>query len=209
MMNEANPVTRSFLLRLIAAAPLLLALPARAAPSPQAAASFIQKAGNEMAADLNAPGPVASKEPVLLNFMNRIVDVDEVGRFVLGRYWRAATPQQQQQYLQLFRTALTNAVVVRLGDYQGGGVGLKVVRAEPAADGVHVATQITKPGNAPYDVTWIVDGTDNQPRIVDVLAEGVSLRQTQRSDYASYLQQHGGNVEALIQALRTQVARGG
>ena len=58
-------------------------------------------------------------------------------------------------------------------------------------------------------MTWVVDGTDGQPRIVDVVAEGVSLRQTQRSDYASYIQQHGGNVEALIQALRAQVARGG
>lgn len=202
-------MTRSFFLRLIAATPLLLALPASAAPSPQAAAAFIQQAGREMAADLNAPGPVASKEPVLVGFMNRIVDIDGVGRFCLGRYWRMATPQQQQQYLQLFRTALTNAVVVRLGDYQGGGVSLRVIRTEPAADGVHVATEISKPGSAPYNVTWVVDGTDQQPRIVDVVAEGVSLRQTQRSDYASYLQQHGGNIEALIQALRAQVARGG
>ena len=202
-------MTRSFFLRLIAVAPLLLALPAWAVPSPQAAAGFIQQAGNEMAADLNAPGPVAVKAPMLLGFMNRIVDVDDVARFCLGRFWRTATPQQQQQYVQLFRQALTNAVVIRLGDYQGGGVTLKVVRAEPAADGVHVATQITKPGNEPYSVTWVVDGTDQQPQIVDVVAEGVSLRQTQRSDYASYLQQHGGNIEALIQALRAQVARGG
>ncbi len=202
-------MTRSFFLRLTAVASLLLALPAHAMPSPQAAASFIQKAGSEMAADLNAPGSAEMKVPTLLGFMNRIVDVDEVGRFCLGRFWRVATPEQQQQYLQLFRQALTNAVVVRLGDYQGGGVTLTVVRAEPAADGVHVATKITKPGNEPYNVTWVVDGTDDQPRIVDVVAEGVSLRQTQRSDYASYLQQHGGNVEALIQALRSQVARGG
>ncbi len=202
-------MTRSFFLRLIAVAPLLLALPAWAVPSPQAAAGFIQQAGNEMAADLNAPGPVAVKAPMLLGFMNRIVDVNDVGRFCLGRFWRTATPQQQQQYLQLFRQALTNAVVVRLGDYQGGGVTLKVVRAEPAADGVHVATRITKPGNEPYSVTWVVDGTDQQPQIVDVVAEGVSLRQTQRSDYASYLQQHGGNVGALIQALQAKVGRGG
>ncbi len=208
--DERGPgVTRSYFLRLTAAASLLLALPAVAAPSPQAAANFIQQAGSEMAGDLNAPGSVESKEPRLLMFMNRIVDVDELARFCLGRFWRTATPQQQQEYMQLFRQALTNAVVVRLGDYQGGGVALKVVRAEPAADGVHVATKITKPGNEPYNVTWVVDGTDGQPRIVDVVAEGVSLRQTQRSDYASYLQQHGGNVGALIQALQAQVSRGG
>lgn len=138
-----------------------------------------------------------------------VVDVDGVGRFVLGRYWRTAMPQQQEEYLRAFRVALTNAVVVRLGDYGGGGVGLEVVRAEPAGDGVHVATRITKPGSPPYNVTWVVDGTDAQPRIVDVIAEGVSLRQTQRSDYASFLQRNGGDVGTLIQALQAQVARGG
>jgi phospholipid transport system substrate-binding protein len=202
-------VTRSFFLRLTAVASLLLALPAHAEPSTQAASSFIQQAGREIAADLNAPGTVTSKESVLVGFMERVVDIDGVARFCLGRYWRAATPPQQQEYLTLFGKALTNAVAVRLGDYQGGGVALDVVRAEPAADGVHVATRITKPGSAPYDVTWVVDGTNEQPRIVDVVAEGVSLRQTQRSDYASYLQQHGGNVGALIQALQAKVGRGG
>jgi phospholipid transport system substrate-binding protein len=202
-------VTRSFFLRLLAALPLLLALPARAAPDPQTAASFIQQAGNELAAQLNAPGTVAAKRPAIVALMERVVDMDGVGRFVLGRYWRTATPEQQEQYLQVFRQALTNAVVVRLGDYSGGGVGLEVTRAEPASDGVHVATRITKPGRASYDVTWVVEGTDGQPRIVDVIAEGVSLRQTTRSDYGSFLQRNGGNVGALVQALQAQVARGG
>ena len=198
-----------FFLRLIAATPLLLAAPALAAPSPQAAGSFIQQAGNQLAAELSAPGTIATKQPALVEFMDRVVDMDTVARFCLGRFWRAATPEEQQQYVQLFHQALTNAVAIRLGDYQGGNVALKVVRSEPAADGVHVASRITKPGSAPYDITWVVDGTDGQPRIVDVVAEGVSLRQTQRSDYGSFLEQHGGKVEALIQALRAQVARGG
>lgn len=202
-------MTRSGFLRLLAAAPLLLTVPARAAPSQQSAERFIQQTGNELAAGLRAPGTIESKRPVFVALMNRSVAMDEVARFCLGRYWRTATPEQQQQYLQLFRAALTNAVLIRLGSYQSSGVGLTVTRAEPAADGVHVATQITKPGSAPYDVTWVVDGTEGQPRIVDVVAEGVSLRQTQRSDYGSFLEQHGGNVEALIQALRAQAARGG
>ncbi len=202
-------MTRSVLLRLLAVALLLPVLPARAAPSAQDAASFIQQAGNELATDLNAPGTIAAKRPALIALMGRLVDIDEVGRFVLGRYWRTATPQQQEDYLRVFRVALTNAVVIRLGDYGSGGAGLEVVRAEPAPDGVHVATRVTKPGSPPYNVTWVVDDVGGQPRIVDVIAEGVSLRQTQRSDYASFLQRNGGNVGALIQALQAQAARNG
>ena len=42
-------------------------------------------------------------------------------------------------------------------------------------------------------------------RIEDVIAEGMSLRLTQRSDYASFLARNGGNVDALLAALRQQV----
>jgi phospholipid transport system substrate-binding protein len=44
------------------------------------------------------------------------------------------------------------------------------------------------------------------PKIVDVVAEGTSLRLTQRSDYASYLSQHGNNVDALIAAMKAQLS---
>lgn len=206
-------MTRATLLRFLLAMPLLVAplawaVPARANPSVAAATQFIKQAGAQLAAELNAPGSVAEKRPALVAFMNKVVDVDEVGQFCLGRYWQVATPAQRQEYLKLFRVALTNAVVTRLGSYQGG-VGLTVGRADPLADGVHVATRITRPGSAPYDVTWVVGGTDAAPKIVDVIAEGVSLRQTQRSDYASYLQRHGGKVQALIAALQRLVQRGG
>lgn len=199
---------------LLAAALVLLApaasLPARAAPPPQVASAFIQQAGGELAAELNAPGTVATKRPQLVAFMERVVDVDGVARFVLGRYWRSASPQEQERYIQVFRQALTNGVLIRLGNYTGGGVALEAVRADPAADGVHVSTRITKPGSPPYNVTWVVDdGPGGQPKIVDVIAEGVSLRQTTRSDYASFLQRNGGNLDALVQALQAQVARGG
>jgi phospholipid transport system substrate-binding protein len=54
-------------------------------------------------------------------------------------------------------------------------------------------------------VQWVVDEVDGHPKIVDVVAEGTSLRLTQRSDYGSYLQQHGDSVDALIAAMRRQV----
>lgn len=202
-------MTRATLLRFLLAMPLLAwVVPARANPSVAAATRFIKQAGAQLAGELNAPGSVADKRPALVAFMDKVVDVDEVGRFCLGRYWQAATPAQRQEYLKLFRVALTNAVVTRLGSYQGG-VSLTVGRADPLADGVHVATRVTRPGSAAYDVTWVVSGTDAAPKIVDVVAEGVSLRQTQRSDYASYLQRHGGEVQALITALQRLVHRGG
>jgi phospholipid transport system substrate-binding protein len=41
-------------------------------------------------------------------------------------------------------------------------------------------------------------------RISDVRVSGVSLFQTKRADYESYIQNHGGTVEPLIQVLEAR-----
>jgi phospholipid transport system substrate-binding protein len=41
--------------------------------------------------------------------------------------------------------------------------------------------------------------------VVDVIAEGTSLRLTQRSEYSSVIQQNNGSVAALLAAMRRQI----
>jgi phospholipid transport system substrate-binding protein len=48
---------------------------------------------------------------------------------------------------------------------------------------------------------------DGQPKIVDIIAEGTSLRLTERNDYAGVISQHGGQIQPLIDAMRNQLAR--
>jgi len=47
------------------------------------------------------------------------------------------------------------------------------------------------------------------PKIIDEIAEGTSLRITQRNDYASFLNQHGENIDALLGAIRCQLSHNG
>ena len=42
--------------------------------------------------------------------------------------------------------------------------------------------------------------------IVDVIAEGTSLRLTQRSDYSSYLSHNGNSIDSLLSAMKRQTA---
>jgi phospholipid transport system substrate-binding protein len=43
--------------------------------------------------------------------------------------------------------------------------------------------------------------------VVDVIAEGTSLRLTQRSEYSSVIQRNNGSIAALLQAMRGQIAQ--
>jgi phospholipid transport system substrate-binding protein len=50
--------------------------------------------------------------------LRRAVDVEGTGRFILGRWWRTATPAEQQEYLQLFEQTLIRNLASRFGEYR-------------------------------------------------------------------------------------------
>ena len=170
------------------------------------AAAFIRKVGNEIAAIVSAPGSPAEHKLRLAGLIDRTVDVANAARFCLGRYWRQATAQQQQDYMTLFHAVLMRAVLSRISNEQQNTVGVQVSvgRPDPRQDSVYVPTVVQRAGTPPFKVTWVVNADAANPRIIDVIAEGTSLRITIRADYAAFLQQHGENIDALLQALRAQ-----
>jgi len=199
---------------LLAAAPTVLGTALLAAPpfvgrafasTPDAAASFVDQMLRDLLAIANGAEPQPAKRAALARVIEQRVDLDAVARFCLGRFWRTATPQQQADYIVLFRRVLVKNVSERVGEYQG--VTYSLGRTLQRESDITVSSILNRPGNAPNKVDWVVDA-EGPPRVIDVVAEGTSLRLTQRSDYASFLARNGNSVQALIDALRQQVAAG-
>ncbi|MBE9606599.1 ABC transporter substrate-binding protein [Acetobacteraceae bacterium H6797] len=199
-----NRTTRRLVLGLVPG--LLLARHAMAAVDPGRAASFIQSTGSELVAAINATNvPVAQRRQQVAAILRKAVDVDGVGRFILGRWWRVATPDEQQQYMKLFEETLIRNLSARFGEYQGVRFSLGRSQQRSEED-VLVNTIIERPGNPAFALDWRVSDVDGQPRIVDVIAEGTSLRLTQRSEYSSVISRNGGRVAALLDAMKSQIA---
>jgi phospholipid transport system substrate-binding protein len=201
-------IARRVLLALgTAAGVLAAALPPTSAQGetadPAQATAFVRTLGEQLVAVVNGPGTLAEKQARIAPLIERDVDVDGIGRFCLGRFWRTATAQQRQEYGQVFHRVLQDSIASRLGEFQG--VGFAMTQTVQREGTTLVGTRITRPDQGPATVQWVVDEVDGHPKIVDVVAEGTSLRLTQRSDYGSYLQQHGDSVDALIAAMRRQV----
>ena len=193
--------------RLLLAALLVLPLAARAddAGDPAKAATFVQQAGIDLAGVVAGATSPADKQARLAPYIQRVVDEQGLARFCLGRYWQIATPQERDEYLRLFHIVLLRGVVNRLGDYQAGSV--KVIVNQPVAkpEGIFVPTVVERSGNKPVNITWLVTTDGGTMHIADVVAEGMSLRMTQRSDYASFMARNGGSMQALLAALHKQV----
>lgn len=169
------------------------------------ATTFIQATGEELVTAINAAGsPVSQRRDRVAQILRRAVDVDGVGRFILGRWWRTASAEQQQEYLQLFEQVLIRNLSARFGEYQGVrfALGRTQVRTE---EDVVINTVVERPGSPPFGLDWRVAEVGGQPRVVDVIAEGTSLRLTTRSEYSSVITRNGGNVAALLTAMRQQI----
>jgi phospholipid transport system substrate-binding protein len=169
------------------------------------AANFIQSTGQELVAAVNdQTRDVAVRRQRVAAILRRAVDVEGVGRFILGRWWRQASPQEQQEYMKLFEETLIRNLSARFGEYQGVRFALGRTQ-QRTEDDVLVNTVIERPNTAPFSLDWRVAEIGGQPKVVDVIAEGTSLRLTQRSEYSSVIQRNNGSIAALLQAMRGQI----
>jgi phospholipid transport system substrate-binding protein len=176
------------------------------AQSPGANA-FLKSFADNLVSIVNGPEPTAQKRAALGPVIDSNVDVARIARFCLGRFWSTATPAQQAEFTTLFHQVLLNEISGHLGDYRGVSYSMTGDTSQ-GADTL-VGTIINRPNAPPANVKWVVDSSSGTPKIVDVIAEGTSMRLTSRNDYASYLSQHGNSIDALIAALQKQVAAAG
>ncbi|WP_029011160.1 MlaC/ttg2D family ABC transporter substrate-binding protein [Azospirillum halopraeferens] len=200
--------------RTFAATAALLALsgwvaaPSFAQPADAGARDFIERLGNEAISTFARTD--LSRQQALSSFTRLLhegFDVPYIGRWVLGRHWNAATPQQQQEYLNLFERLIVDTYANRFLEYSGETFRIAGSRPEGERDTM-VQTQIVRPAGPPVQVEWRVrQQAPGTFKIIDVVVEGVSMGVTQRSEFASVVQSRGG-ITGLIDALRSRVSQG-
>jgi phospholipid transport system substrate-binding protein len=178
-----------------------------AAQSVERASAFVQQTGDRLVAIVNGPQGTTEKRQALTQILEGTVDVDGIARFCLGRFWRTASPEQQKRFMIEFHAVLVTNITSKLGDYKG--VKLTVQHGRQQDDGAIVTTVVARPNNPPTTVDWVIENPASTPKIIDVLAEGTSLRLTQRQDYAAYLTRNNNDVDALINAMKQQTLKSG
>lgn len=169
--------------------------------------AFVQQTGDRLVAIVNGAMAAAQKRQAITQILEGAVDVDGIARFCLGRFWRMASPDQQARFMAAFHEVLVTNISAKLGEYKG--VKLSVQHARQQDDEAVVTTIVERPNNPPTTVDWIVEKPAAAPKIIDMVAEGTSLRLTQRQDYASFLTRNNNNIDALINAMKQQTANSG
>ncbi len=173
----------------------------------QPAGKFIQVLGDRaIAAIADKTTTPQQRTDKFRQILRDSFDLMTIGRFVIGRSWNTATPDQQKDYIHLFSELVIKSYGDRLSLYTGEGFTVTGVRPETERDTI-VNSQITHPdGSEPTAIDWRVRQRDGKLGVIDVVVEGVSLSVTQRQEYAAIIEGDDGKIDGLLQKMRDQLA---
>src|SRR3954452_11038681 len=179
-----------------------------AAAQDASAEAFVQTVGNQVLGVLKDQSlGDQQKTAKLKQILNQATNLELVARIILGRYWPKATAQQRQEYLRLFDALVMQTMAERILSYTGQTFDITGSRKVDDQDTV-VTTAISQPsGGQQYRVEWRVRKTGDKYQLIDIVAEGVSLVVTQRSDVNNIVSQQG--IDGLLAEMRRRLAQQG
>ena len=172
------------------------------AAADEATETFVRDLGDKAVAQLTGTDLTdAERADRFRTLLLAHFDVPQIGQYVLGRYWRTATPEQQTEYLQLFEDYLVVSYSQRFAEYTGEA--FEVVSSRTQSDDLELVRSyvITRNGEK-AKLDWIIQRQGSELMILDLKVEGLSMSETHRSEFASVIQNNGGQVAALLDALR-------
>jgi len=194
----------------IAAVFLSLALAVSAGPALAGhdPAHFLTVLSDRAVAELTEPGlDAAEKQRRFRRLIGEGFDIPTIGRFVLGRYWRGTEAETQDAFLRVFEDMIVSRFLPLFDAYNGE----RVIVGSAVPFGTNeeffaVSSIVTRAEGEPIAVNWRVRQTGQGFKIVDIVAEGVSIAVTLRSEYGSALKNNGGNVAKLVEELRVKLS---
>lgn len=126
-------------------------------------------------------------------------DFERMSSWVLGKYWRRATPEQKARFTEEFKTLLVRTYASSLLEYVDQDITYLPLRGNPASGEVTVRSEIQQPGGFPIPVTYDLYKPDGAWKVYDVAIDNVSLVANYRTSFARKIRQDG--LDALISQL--------
>lgn len=172
------------------------------AVSTDQARSLVQNVTTQVIALIKQPGAAQSKAGQLKSIMSQNVDMRQVAGAALGRYARGATPSQRDRYVAAYEDYVARTYADRFSEYGGETISINGAQ-DYGRKGVVVDSAVNANGQV-ISIKWQVrDDRSGQPKINDIIVEGLSMISSQQSEFEQMIQQGGGDLDAFITRLQT------
>lgn len=127
-------------------------------------------------------------------------DFDKMAKLTLGKNWRKATADQQQQFTKQFRLLLIRTYATAMREYTDERIDFLPFHGDLAKNKVKVAMEIIQTGgpSIPMALSMYLN-KEEAWKVYDVKIDGISLVTNYRSSFATRIRNNG--IDKLIEDL--------
>ena len=130
------------------------------------------------------------------------VDIDGVGLYTLGKYRKALTDSQKEQYKDLFKDYFLKSFSGRLVGYTDAKIAVLSEEIKNEKYTIVYSKLIGTSERPEVKIDWRVYTKDPENLLIrDLVIEGLSLARTQKEEFNSIIANNDGNIEALFENL--------
>lgn len=119
-------------------------------------------------------------------------DFETISRFVLGKYWREATPEEQKAFIEQFRNLMVRTYAHALLSYSEQQIRYLPLRTDDDPRKATVSTSVGKAGAPDIPIDYKVFKEDSGDwKVYDVVIDGVSLVANYRTSFSGEIRRIG------------------
>lgn len=164
---------------------------------------FVQGTADEATEALNKRLSKEEKMEKLKIIAKKAVDVKGIGNYSLGAYRKTISDQQKDEYFEIFEQYFLKSFASRLAEYTDPKIRVDSQKKLNDKYTMVSSTLLATSEKAEIKIDWrVVTKNPDNPLIIDVIIEGVSLAKVQREEFNSIIQSNDGNINALFKTLR-------
>ena len=164
---------------------------------------FVQSTVNRAAKTLGANLTKEERIEKLKQIASDTVDINGIGYYTLGAYRKNITNEQIEQYNVLFEQYFLKSFSSRLAEYSNPEI--EVVSKKKINENYTMVSSIlvSTERRPEVKIDWrVYTKNPNDPKIRDLIIEGLSLARTQKEEFSSIIQSNDGDINALFTTLR-------
>lgn len=123
-----------------------------------------------------------TKNAAATQVANTILDVPEVSKWALGKYWQEHTPAEQQEFVQLLEQLFAKVAYPKSAEFFGD-LTVAIAGERISGQGAVVKTTVKHPKEGLIAIDYRLTQSNGSWRVRDIILDDVSLATNLRSQF--------------------------
>ena len=169
---------------------------------------FVQQTVNYTSDALNKDHTKEEKINKLKKIAKDSVDIRGIAFYSLGSHRKNLSDIKKKEYLEIFEEYFLKTFASRLAEFTDPKIRVDFQKKLNEKYTMVYSALVATEKRPEIKIDWrIITSVTNEPLIIDLVIEGISIAKVQREEFNSIIQSNNGSIDALFENLREFVSK--